>query len=183
MEEFYSILESPSHIFSNEERKAIKDVVFDGIPDEKRQKFWQKCTGIHAYRDSYVPQYYETLCAADKNGDWEQYPNVHFAQIDKDLTRTFPGDPYYNAEIQQSMRRILRAYVWRNPSVGYIQGINFPFFRLRKWLSEEDTFWAMCVIIESYMPLDFYIEMYGAKSHALILNNILVQNDIIPEFL
>ena len=29
----------------------------------------------------------------------------------------------------------------------------------------------MCVIIESYMPLDFYIEMYGAKSHALILTH------------
>jgi hypothetical protein len=99
---------------------------------------------------------------------------MHFMQIEKDLSRTYPFDPFYTDEMKQSMRRIFRAYVWRNPTVGYIQGINFPFFRMRKYLSEEDTFWLMCLIVESYLPPDFYVEMYGAKSHALILEKISV---------
>jgi hypothetical protein len=67
------------------------------------------------------------------------------------------------------MRRIFRAYILRNPSVGYIQGLNFAFYRIRKLLSEEDTFWMMCLIIESYLPPDFYIDMNGLRSHTLIL--------------
>lgn len=81
------------------------------------------------------------------------------------------------------MRRVLRAYVWRNPQVGYIQGINFPFYRIRKFLSEEDTFWLMCLIIESYLPPDFYVEMYGATTHATILLKIFTQYNILPELL
>ena len=30
----------------------------------------------------------------------------------------------------------------------------------------------MCVIIESYLPPDFYVDMYGAKTHATILVRI-----------
>lgn len=81
------------------------------------------------------------------------------------------------------MRRVLRAYIWRNPTVGYIQGMGFPFFRLRKFLTEEDTFWALCIVIESYLPPDFYVEMYGATSHATILQKICQQYNILPELL
>jgi len=50
--------------------------------------------------------------------------------------------------------------------------MNFIVFRLRKQLPEEDTFWLFCLIVESYLPPDFYIEMYGAKSYATILKRI-----------
>ena len=85
------------------------------------------------------------------------------------MHRTFPKDPFFTDDILLSMRRIFRAYILRNPSVGYIQGLNFVFYRIRKFLSEEETFWIMCLIIESYLPPDFYIDMNGVKSHTLIL--------------
>jgi len=47
--------------------------------------------------------------------------------------------------------------------------MNYLIFRVRKWLDEEDTFWMMCLIIESYLSPDFYIEMYGATTHATML--------------
>ena len=146
--------------------------MFEGIPEESRDRFWHKCLGIQSYKQNYIPDYYSTLCEADGSGAWEQYPNQNFGQIDKDLGRTFPSDAFYTEEIKQSMRCVLRAYIWRNPTVGYIQGMGFPFFRLRKFLSEEDTFWALCIVIESYLPPDFYVEMYGATSHATILQKI-----------
>jgi hypothetical protein len=71
------------------------------------------------------------------------------------------------------MRKIFRAYILRNPVVGYTQGMNFVFFRIRKLLSEEDTFWMMCLIIETYLPPDFYIEMIGLKTHSIVLEKLI----------
>lgn len=50
--------------------------------------------------------------------------------------------------------------------------MNYIVFRLRKQLSEEDTFWLFCLIVESYLPPDFYINLYGAKSYSSILERI-----------
>lgn len=158
-------------------------MVYDGIPPGKRPLFWSKCSGYSAYKSNYCDNYYKKLCAADESGTLAQYPNKHFQQIDKDLDRTAPEDPFFTPEIRQSLRRICRAYVWRNPTVGYCQSMNFIVFRLRKQLPEEDTFWLFCLIVESYLPPDFYIEMYGAKSYATILKRIFEQYNILPQVL
>lgn len=89
-------------------------------------------------------------------------------------------DPFYTDEIKQSIRRVFRSYLWRNPTVGYIQGMNFLVFRIRKYLSEENTFWLFVLIVESYLPPDFYVEMYGATTHATILARILKQYSKMP---
>jgi len=83
--------------------------------------------------------------------------------------------------VKQSIKRILRAYVWRNPTVGYIQGMNFLVFRLRAVLSEEDTFWTFAMIIETYMPPDYYVSMYGAITQAEILSRIFKQYNMLPD--
>jgi hypothetical protein len=79
-----------------------------------------------------------------------------------------------------SIRRVFRAYIWRNPSVGYYQGMNYLVFRIRKQLTEEDTFWLFALIVESYLPPDFYVDMYGATTHATILVRIFEQYNILP---
>ena len=58
--------------------------------------------------------------------------------------------------------------------------MNFLVFRLRKFLSEEDTFWIFVLIVESYMPPDYYVDLYGAKTHATILVRVLSQNNLLP---
>ena len=145
--------------------------------------FWQKSSGLLAFKQSYCPNYYGLIHEAERIGAWEQYPSIHFTQIDKDMNRTFPAEAFFTDEIKESMRRVFRAYVWRNPQVGYIQGINFPFFRVRKYLSEEDTFWLMCLVIETYLPPDFSVEMNGATTHATILCKIFTQYAILPNLL
>ena len=56
--------------------------------------------------------------------------------------------------------------------------MNYLVFRLRKYLSEEDTFWMFALIVESYLPPDFYVEMYGATTHATILVRVFEQYNI-----
>lgn len=161
----------------------MKDFVYEGIPASYREVFWQKCTGLMSFKCSYCPDYYYLLTHADRSGEFKEYPNKHFAQVDKDMDRTYPGDPYYTPEVKASIRRIFRAYIWRNHTVGYFQSMNYLVFRLRKVLSEEDTFWVFCIIIESYMPPDFYIDMYGATTHATIMIRIFEQYNMLPQVL
>ena len=41
----------------------------------------------------------------------------------------------------------------------------------------------MCLLVETYLPPDFFVEMYGAKTHATILEKIFTQYNILPELL
>lgn len=61
--------------------------------------------------------------------------------------------------------------------------MNYLVFRLRKFLSEEDTFWLFSLVVESYLPPDFYVDMYGATTHATILVRIFEQYNILPAVL
>jgi hypothetical protein len=80
----------------------------------------------------------------------------------KDLPRTFPSDPYFKDPlVLQSMERILKSYIKRNPTIGYCQGMNFIVGRLMKYLSEEETFWVFSMIVESYLPFDYFAMMVG----------------------
>jgi len=58
--------------------------------------------------------------------------------------------------------------------------MNFLVFRLRKYLDEESAFWLFVLIVESYLPPDFYVEMYGATTHATILEKIFKQYNMLP---
>ena len=121
------------------------------------------------YQNRYCREYYSTLQDAISSGELQKYPNLMFERYKRDISRAFPNDSFYTAEIKESISRILEAYIWRNPTVGYIQGFNFLVFRLRKVLNEEDTFWTLVMIIETYMAPDYYVEMFGVKTQASIL--------------
>ena len=53
------------------------------------------------------------------------------------------------------------AYIKRNPTIGYCQGMNFVAGRLLKVLEEEEAFWVLCQLLESILPLDYYSNMVG----------------------
>mmetsp|Transcript_12439 Transcript_12439/g.29305 ORF Transcript_12439/g.29305 Transcript_12439/m.29305 type:complete len:283 (-) Transcript_12439:53-901(-) len=52
-------------------------------------------------------------------------PQEHAAQIDLDIGRTFADDKSVDAEQREAMRRVLRAWVVHNPTVGYCQGMSY----------------------------------------------------------
>ncbi len=56
---------------------------------------------------------------------------------------------------------MLYTYVKRNPTVGYCQGLNFIVAHFLRYMEEEETFWAVCSLIESLLPVDYYSAMIG----------------------
>lgn len=98
----------------------------------------------------------------------------------QDVRRTFPGHPAFETEEGiAKLRRVLVAYSWRNPSVGYAprfsdcatagsdvflvgcsycQSMNFicAMLLIVLLMEEEDTFWMMVVVIEQLLPREYY---------------------------
>jgi hypothetical protein len=81
-----------------------------------------------------TPNYYSSL--TDKFPTF--IPSPYINQIDMDLHRTFPDDPFFKVEDNLlKLRNILLAYSRRNTRIGYCQGFNFLVGRLIKIFSKE----------------------------------------------
>jgi len=78
------------------------------------------------------------------------------------LFRTYYDDELEDKKLDvKPLRNVLYAFVKRNPTIGYCQGINFITAHLLSYLSEEEAFWTLCCLIESILPLDYYSGMIG----------------------
>lgn len=71
------------------------------------------------------------------------------------------------------MRNVLCAYVKRNPTVGYCQGLNYVVAHLLRYMNEEETFWILCTIIECILPLDYYTVMTGVLIDQKIMGKVM----------
>lgn len=102
----------------------LKALFRSGVPHEHRSKVWRWCVAFHVkkFRDHLPADYYETLLnvARDK-------PNPASKQIELDLLRTLPNNKHYSSPSAggiQKLRNVLMAFSWRNPDIGYCQGLN-----------------------------------------------------------
>lgn len=102
----------------------LKGLIRCGVPHEHRSRVWRWCVSFHVkkFRDNLAPDYYETLLnvAQDK-------ANPASKQIELDLLRTLPNNKHYSSPSAggiQKLRNVLMAFSWRNPDIGYCQGLN-----------------------------------------------------------
>mmetsp|Transcript_18804 Transcript_18804/g.35490 ORF Transcript_18804/g.35490 Transcript_18804/m.35490 type:complete len:350 (-) Transcript_18804:396-1445(-) len=59
-------------------------------------------------------------------------------------------------DVHTELRRVLRAFVARNPSLGYTQGMNYVVCMLLGLMNEEDAFWTFCCLVEELRPKNYY---------------------------
>lgn len=72
------------------------------------------------------------------------------------------------------LRRVLHAYTIRNPEIGYCQCFSFIVGRLIRIMSEEEAFWTMCAILETYLPIDYFqSNMLGAMLDTHVLDLLI----------
>lgn len=76
-------------------------------------------------------------------------------QIEKDMVRT-ACEHLLESELRRKVERVLTAYTWRNPQLGYVQSLNFLAALLISAASEEVAFWAICETAETLVP-DYYL--------------------------
>lgn len=114
------------------------------------RNIWLKCSG--AYNKMLMhPGYYDSLKFSPL-----KYPHPGTTDIEKDLCRSNASE-----DATEAIRSVLCAFIMRNPSIGYCQGMNFLAQRLLVVLKEEEAFWVLTQIIEQYVPLDNYCNLVG----------------------
>ncbi|XP_029009413.1 TBC1 domain family member 2B [Betta splendens] len=152
----------------------LKALVRCGIPHEHRSQVWRWCVSFHVkkFRDKLPPGYYETLLNVARGK-----PNPALKQIELDLLRTLPNNKHYaspGAGGIQKLRNVLIAFSWRNPDIGYCQGLNRLAAIALLYLDQEDAFWTLIAIVEVFMPRDYYTKtLLGSQVDQRVFKDLM----------
>ncbi|XP_028614755.1 TBC1 domain family member 2B [Grammomys surdaster] len=152
----------------------LKNLIRAGIPHEHRSKVWKWCVDRHTrkFKDSMEPGYYQALLqkALEKQ-------NPASKQIELDLLRTLPNNKHYSSPTSegiQKLRSVLLAFSWRNPDIGYCQGLNRLVAVALLYLEQEDAFWCLVTIVEVFMPRDYYTKtLLGSQVDQRVFRDLM----------
>ncbi|CUM62725.1 uncharacterized protein PRCAT00000282001 [Priceomyces carsonii] len=127
-----------------------------GLPNRLRGEIWELCCGSMYLRLDNQEKYSEIL----KENEGKK--SVAIEEIEKDLNRSLPEyAAYQDKEGINRLRRVLTAYSWENPEVGYCQAMNIVVAALLIYMSEEQAFWTLNVLVGRIVPGYYSKTMYG----------------------
>ncbi|CAL8356174.1 unnamed protein product [Lota lota] len=152
----------------------LKALMRCGVPHAHRHQVWRWCVSFHVrkLREHLPPGYYEALLSAARDK-----PNPASKQIELDLLRTLPNNKHYaspSAQGVQKLRNVLLAFSWRNPDIGYCQGLNRLVAIALLYLDQEEAFWCLIAIVEVFMPRDYYTKtLLGSQVDQRVLKDLM----------
>ena len=138
--------------------KNVRDLIVQsyGVPEQFRGDFWMLVSG--AWNSRPEKGYYERLLK-----DNAHRLNPFAEEIEKDVRRSLPEHTAYQSPMGlDALRRVLTAFSWRNPAIGYAQALNIISAVLLLHLREEDAFWILCVIVERLLPDHYTKTLVGS---------------------
>ncbi|AFZ79666.1 TBC domain containing protein [Theileria equi strain WA] len=97
--------------------------------------------------------------------------------IELDIRRTYPSLRFYNKYGRSMLRRILMAYAFFDPEVGYVQGLNFIVANLLWHSSEEQAFWALISLMYLYDLRPMFLPgLPGVFKRCEILEHVMAKH-------
>ncbi|KAF3992111.1 hypothetical protein FT663_02428 [Candidozyma haemuli var. vulneris] len=143
-----------------------------GLPNRLRGEIWELCCGSIYLRLEHTDEYEKLL------KDNEGKKSVAIEEIQKDLNRSLPEyAAYQDKEGIDRLRRVLTAYSWKNPDIGYCQAMNIVVAALLIYMSEEQAFWCLNVLIDRVVPGYYSRTMYGTLLDQRVFES-LVENSM-----
>ena len=127
-----------------------------GLPNRLRGEIWELTSGSLFLRLENPTLYTDTLA---KNSGRE---SLAIDEIEKDLNRSLPEYPGFQSEDGIGrLRRVLTAYSWVNPEVGYCQAMNIVVAALLIYMSEAQAFFLLSALCDRLVPGYYSSTMYG----------------------
>lgn len=147
-----------------------------GIPPAWRGAAWF----FYAGGDAYVKRHsglYKYLVSRSE----AKLPDNDREAIERDLHRTFPDNIHFKPDSPQpefaaaepsilsSLRRVLRAFAFHSPRIGYCQSLNFLAGLLLLFLPEEKAFWMLHIVTSVFLPGTHEVSLEGANVDLWVL--------------
>ncbi|KAG5420065.1 GYP2 [Candida metapsilosis] len=127
-----------------------------GLPNRLRGEIWELCCGSMYLRLDHQGEYEKLLL------DNKDKTSLAIEEIQKDLNRSLPEyAAYQSPDGIESLRKVLTAFSWKNPEVGYCQAMNIVVAALLIYMSEEQAFWTLNVLCDRIVPGYYSKTMYG----------------------
>ncbi|EPB91190.1 hypothetical protein HMPREF1544_01895 [Mucor circinelloides 1006PhL] len=139
-----------------------------GIPNCLRGEVYEMCSGSIYLRFANQGVYDQIL---ESHKD-DRSPSLD--DIEKDLHRSLPEYPAYQApDGIDRLRRVLTAYSWKNPEIGYCQAMNIVTSSLLIYMTEEQAFWTLNSLVDQLCPGYYSSSMYGVLLDQVVLEELV----------
>ena len=127
-----------------------------GLPNRLRGEMWELTSGSIYLRLEHPSLYAET------QAKYQGRESLAIDEIEKDLNRSLPEYPGFQSEEGIGrLRRVLTAYSWVNPDVGYCQAMNIVVAALLIYMSESQAFFLLSALCDRLVPGYYSTTMYG----------------------
>ena len=147
-----------------------------GIPPAWRGPAWFFYAGGDAYLKQHAGLYDYLVTRSEA-----KLPETDREAIERDINRTFPDNIHFKPDhnpppssvaeppILTSLRRVLRAFAFHSPRIGYCQSLNFLTGLLLLFLPEEKAFWMLHIITTVNLPGTHEVSLEGANVDLWVL--------------
>ncbi|KAL0082919.1 rab-GTPase-TBC domain-containing protein, partial [Phycomyces blakesleeanus] len=148
----------------------LSELVRSGLPNILRGEIWEVSSGA-IYRRFDNKEEYKDILKMHKDRT-----SLSTHEIEKDLHRSLPEYvAYQTPDGIDRLRRVLIAYSWKHPELGYCQAMNIVVAAMLIYMSEESAFWALEILVEGMLPGYYSTSMYGAVLDQIVLEEFVEQ--------
>uniref|UniRef100_A0A8C7U2C4 TBC1 domain family, member 2 n=1 Tax=Oncorhynchus mykiss TaxID=8022 RepID=A0A8C7U2C4_ONCMY len=146
----------------------LKSLLRGGVPCEYRPRVWRWVVRVR------TRALWELLSRGLTS------PHQASRQIQLDLYRTLTTNQHFSSPSSpalQQLQRILLAFSWQNPTIGYCQGLNrLAAIALLVLESEQDAFWCLVAVVEAIMPQDYYTKtLISSQADQCVLKDFMAE--------